>query len=156
MELCGYVINSAEALILLQIGIEVLLVLLVIILLSKFRKGRVDPFKDNVSNILNLIQESDKICRSLSANLVEKKALADKLLFEIDSRIQKLGSLNQPTILAAANSGGVPTDFAATSSEFPYESILELERCGLSVEQIAERLSVTKGEIELVQRLAKR
>lgn len=143
--------SSVETLMIVQIGIEIILILFVIFLLLKFRKTRFGRLNHNIENVAGLIHETEKICRTLANNLNEKRALADKLLSDMDHRIGELRKLSG----RAAQSTGYHISTPHKQADVPYTNVVELSRYGLSADEIAERLSMTRGEVELVLGLAR-
>lgn len=142
---------SSEVLMIVQIGIEMVLIVVVIFLLVKVRQIRLDPLGESIERILGLISESEKICKTLGGNLNEKRMLADKLLSDIDNRIEELRMLSRAPLLP----GGEPARRRCEQTDPSYAPVIELSRDGLSVDEIAERLSLSRGEVELVLGLAK-
>ena len=145
-------LGNIEVLILVQLGVEVILILFVVFLLFRFkRSGHLNGLNKGIESAAGLISETDKICKTLSANLKEKKALVDKLLSDLDRRIKELQRLtNSP-----APSAGREAPVLPGRADGPYTNVVELSRYGLSVDEIAERLSMTSGEVELVLGLAR-
>ncbi len=146
-----YFYLDTETLILVQIGIEMVLICLVGVLMLKFRQNRLGPVKENIDAVLGLTRESEKICRTLTANLNEKRTLAERLLSDIDARIHDLRGLSNMAEKPAARRAPARRQ----TGDVPHANILELSRMGLSVEEIAERLSLSGGEIEMVLGLAR-
>ncbi|MDI6789160.1 MAG: hypothetical protein QME44_00510 [Thermodesulfobacteriota bacterium] len=142
--------SSVETLMIVQVGIEIILVLVVIFLLLKFRETRFGRLNHGIENVSGLIHETEKICRTLANNLNEKRALADKLLSDMDHRIGELRKISE----RAAESTGCQISTPHKQAAVPYTNVVELSRYGLSADEIAERLSMTMGEVELVLGLA--
>ncbi|MFH1147782.1 MAG: DUF2802 domain-containing protein [Pseudomonadota bacterium] len=144
-------ILSTETLLVAQIVIEILLIILVGLLLVKYRRVNMNPVTNNIEKALNLAAESEKICQVLAANLNEKRELADRILSEIDNRLEDSRNLSA---VSGHPSNQTGIHLTPRNGEVPYSHVIEMRRSGLSVEEIAERLSMSKGEIELVLGLA--
>lgn len=142
--------SNVETLMIVQLGIEIILVLFVVFLLLKFRKTRSGQLNGSIENVAGLIRETENICKTLANNLKEKRALADKLLSDMDQRIGEMRKLSE----RAAQSTGCHISTPHKQPDAPYTNVVELSRYGLSVDEIAERLSMTSGEVELVLGLA--
>ncbi len=144
-------LSGLETLIIVQIGIEIILILFAIVLVLRFRKGRLGQLGNRIEDIVNLINETEKVCKMLAANLKEKRALADRVLCDMDCRIKELHKLTNKPVKPS----GCHLSTSRNQSVGPYTNVVELSRHGLSINEIAERLSLTKGEVELVLGLAK-
>lgn len=141
-------ILSTETLLVAQIAIEILLIILVALLLVKYRRINMNPVTKNIEKALNLAAESEKICQVLAANLNEKRELADRLLSDIDNRIEQLR--NMPAVSSHYGPNQTSIYSSHSNGDVPHTHIIEMHRSGLSVDEIAERLSMSRGEIELV------
>ncbi|MEW6326981.1 MAG: hypothetical protein AB1487_05225 [Thermodesulfobacteriota bacterium] len=142
--------SSVETLMTVQIGIEIILIFFVVFILLKFRGTRFGQLNGSIENVAGLVHETEKICKTLANNLNEKRALADKLLSDMDHRISELHKLSE----RAAQSTGYQISSPHKQAD-AYTNVVELSRYGLSVDEIAERLSMTRGEVELVLGLAR-
>ncbi len=143
--------SSVETLMFIQIGIEIILVLFVVFLLAKFRETGLGRLNHSIENVAGLIHETEKICRTLANNLNEKRTLSDKLLSDMDHRIEDLRKLSDRAVQSTGRHISTPHKQA----DVPYTNVVGLSRSGLSADEIAERLSMARGEVELVLGLAR-
>jgi hypothetical protein len=88
-------------------------------------------------------QESERICESLSKNLEEKREIADRLVMRLDEKIQTLqfliGKAGQES--PGPVRGGGKIDL--------HTQILEMAETGVDLVEIARRLQISKGEVQL-------
>jgi hypothetical protein len=89
------------------------------------------------------VRESDAICETLSKNLGEKKEIAHRLLNQLDERIQTLQILLKK-IDKEANF--LPRDGKGKDLD---GQILEMAEAGYNVSDIAQRLHLPSGEVQL-------
>jgi hypothetical protein len=92
------------------------------------------------------VRESEAICQNLAKNLEEKREIAKRLIAQLDEKIQNLQSLAGQ--LDEKNSPipeGLKSDLGT--------QVLALSKAGHEIPEIARRLSLSKGEVELVLNL---
>jgi hypothetical protein len=95
-----------------------------------------------------LIKETETVAKSFEAQLKEKKVLIHRLNEDLDSRII---SMNLLLNRAKAYMDGESGKSAATGQIYKQqEAILALYGQKYDVEAIAQKLSMPKGEVELV------
>jgi predicted transcriptional regulator len=103
---------------------------------AKAERSRSEPLK-------KWVQESEAICHDLSRNLEEKKEIADRLVMRLDEKIQVLqalmGRMDQEIHLA---------DGGKKREDLPAR-VFEMAEKGHDISEIARRLQVTKGEVQL-------
>ncbi len=89
------------------------------------------------------VRESDAICQNLSKNLEEKKAIANRLIAQLDERIRSLQVL--------ANGSGereiLPHDGIKKGVD---AEVCALSNAGYDVPEIARSLRLPKGQVELI------
>jgi DNA-binding NarL/FixJ family response regulator len=170
---------------LLQMGLEVLLLILLVALLWRSR-GKLDqsqefsPPTDDSSpafmpdhlkeTIERFLSESEKISRAFEANLKDKKELSTDLILKLDRRLADYRSLLAKTEEAikagetrlaqlAENSGALAgaSDHGQANPAAPETRalVLRLAKKGLSIPEIAERSKLLRGEVELIINLEK-
>ncbi len=88
-------------------------------------------------------EESEKICESLSKNLEEKKEIADRLVMRLDEKIQTLQFL-----IGKADQES-PGPVHGDGKRDLHTQILEMDETGLDLSEIARRLQISKGEVQL-------
>jgi hypothetical protein len=88
-------------------------------------------------------QESEKICESLSKNLEEKREIADRLVLRLDEKIQAL------QLLMGKADQEFPGSVRCAGKRDLHTQILEMAEEGLDLPEIARRLQISKGEVQL-------
>jgi hypothetical protein len=89
------------------------------------------------------VRESDAICQNLSKNLEEKRAIADRLIAQLDQRIRSLQVLG--------NGSSRPETLPAKESRNEVdEDVCALSKAGYDVPEIARSLGLPKGQVELI------
>ena len=127
------------------IMIEISVLLSLFILLIYFRRnlnrwmGRWDPPVGSV-RIREWAQESETICRELSKNLEEKKEIIKRLMAQLDQKIQTL----QVSLKMAEEE-----DPLRHKVKDPDSRIYEMADGGCDVPDIARRLGLSQGEVQL-------
>ena len=89
------------------------------------------------------VRESEAICQGFARNLEAKKEIAKRLIAQLDEKIRSLQSLAGE--LDEKNSPfpeGLKNDLGT--------QVLALSKAGHEVSEIARRLRLSKGEVELV------
>jgi len=89
------------------------------------------------------IRESDAICGTLSKNLEEKKEIAHRLINQLDERIQTLQIFLKKI---DKETGFLSRDGKSKDLD---GQILEMAEAGYEVSDIAQRLHLPKGEVQL-------
>ena len=135
------------------IGIDILFFAIIIRLLNRFRyiKNNASMGKE-VETFETLIKDADKMAAQFNKELEEKYHFINKLNDKLDKRIDSLKLLiNRSDIIlshsTAANSTGTIADNELVSHQ---KEILNLAKQGLSEEEIAQKLSIQRGEVTLV------
>lgn len=158
-----------------QLGIEVLLVVLLLVLLRRSRAvAKSDPAQmpENLQNsIEKFLADSEKIAAAFDRNLKDKKNLSSDLILKLDRRLSDYQALLKQTeaSLAAAqkklaemknspaapkNMGG-PMISAAEGKANPAAPevralVLQMAKKGHSPEEIATKARLHLGEVELI------
>lgn len=113
------------------------------------------------------LKESAKISKSFEANLADKKELSTSLIIKLDRRLADYRALLAQTDAAVKEAekrlaqivqgGKTPAAPEAGNPAAPETRalVLRLAQKGLSVEEIAERAKLLRGEVELIINLEK-
>jgi hypothetical protein len=97
----------------------------------------------NSDRMREWVRESNAICQNLSKNLDEKKAIANRLIAQLDERIRSLqvlanGSWEKEIPPPEGIKKGVD------------EEVCALSKAGYDVPEIARSLRLPKGQVELI------
>jgi hypothetical protein len=144
-----------------QIAIDALLVgiLLWLIVAGNRRRSRdTEAQGEALRKSEEILSEMRDITRELEGNLEEKRELTRRLLGRLDEtleraehRYEQLNELFERTEPASIQDRGSPKETSGTRA-----SIRSLLDKGLSKEEVAQRLGVSVGEIELFLKLGGR
>lgn len=96
----------------------------------------------NSNSLKEWVHESDAICQSLSKNLEEKKEIAKQLIAQLDKKIQNLQNLLEDI----NERGSLSHDGRKKDLDV---QIFHLAEAGHDIPDIARRLQVSKGEVQL-------
>lgn len=147
------VLSNINAWIVFQLIIDFVLVVLMLFFIRGMKSGlRKEAARETslqlVEMIEPLIKESEAVAKSFETQLKEKKVLIHCLNEDLDSRIISLNLLlNRAKAYMDDKSG----KSAATGQVYKQqEAILKLYGQNYDVEAIAQKLSMPKGEVELV------
>jgi hypothetical protein len=148
-----------KSLLLAQIGIDVAIVIFFIFLIRRLKyhkKG--GPLGKGAQVFESLLTEANMIAGQFKDQLEEKHRLMRRLNEQLDNRIISLNMLlNRADLLLSANgteakdAHNTPTALRSQQTE-----IIALSEKGHQLEQIADMLSIPKGEVKLVLDLKKR
>lgn len=121
-----------------------------VVIFSLFRgrrqdKGSVDTVRLTtlVDSLRDLVRESDRASKSLLDALKERHKKTEELFWELDRREGKLMTVMKE----AEKLGSRPAGSKETGA---YHEVSRLADLGFSAEEIARRVEVPKGEIELI------
>lgn len=136
-----------------QLGIDLLLVVLILVLLRNIRNWlRADAVRQTSDQVLEMIEpllkEADATAKAFENQLKEKNRLINSLNEKLDSRIISLNLL-----LNRAQAGRLYPDNAGSGQRHVYdqqEAIIDLYNKGLDAAAIADKLSMPRGEVDLV------
>ncbi len=163
---------TAENLMYLQLALEGLLVFLLLVLLIRSRrKDKEDPARmpNNLKeSIERFLSESEKISQSFAQNLKDKKDLSASLILKLDRRLADyrtlLKQVEESFIEAqkkAHEQVPAPITFAAEidranpAAPEVRTMVLQLAKKGLTIEEIAQKARLHRGEVELIIDLEK-
>ena len=142
-----------------QIGIDLIIVILFIFLVKRFRYFTKGPSFDRPTKVIeSFLIDAEKIAGQFKAQLEEKHRLIQSLNEQLDKRIISLNVLlNRADVLLSSQSeGGAESGTNTAATEGQQREIIKLAREGRSVEKIAEILSIPQGEVRLVLDLKKK
>ncbi|MBW2617266.1 MAG: DUF742 domain-containing protein [Deltaproteobacteria bacterium] len=146
---------SQSSLVMLQIGLDVVLLLCLLLLVLWLRRSSRSPVGETLfKNTEEFVAASEKLAAKFDQNLREKRVLMNELVEELDQRTSELKAL-----LARADQTGQGMAAARRSSRptpgDKERKILHLVKEGMAVGQIAARLRLPKGEVETIVSLNK-
>ncbi|MDR1488069.1 MAG: hypothetical protein LBT62_08795 [Deltaproteobacteria bacterium] len=147
--------------------IVILAVLIAFLWRSKSRPTKADPTvmpEKLKESIERFITESDRIAEVFQDNLKDKRDLTSDLILKLDRRLkdyQELLRVTQEAVAIAQNKleelGGEISKKIQTSESMANPAapevraqVLQLAKKGLSVEDIAVRSKLHRGEVELI------
>jgi len=151
---------------LIQIGLEALLIVLMLVfLVSVRRRGRGGSVQTDElqSSIEHFISESEKLSETFTNNLRQKKELSLGLLLKLERKINELNRQLERAEQDLARVGTarpalppVDDDKANPASPESRALVLKLAGQGRSVEEIARQARLHRGEVELILDLEKK
>jgi len=141
-----------------QIGIDIVILLVVVILIRKvryfYKEKLVDSFTKRIEGAL---KETDAVAKQFEKQLSEKRLLIEKVSRLLDERTVGLNVLvNRADALLNAEERESGEDSNKGVSAMRKRRIMELAEKGHRVNEIANVLSMCKGEVELILDLSKK
>lgn len=143
----------------LQMGIDLLIILFILYYLRNIRAGiREEVFRQVLEtvteNIAPFLNDAEKTAATFDRQIREKQTLIKAINEKLDARIISLN-------LLLKRSEGHISPGAISSKEKPHvydqqQAILDLYETGLDNESISKKLSMPKGEVDLVINLKKK
>ena len=146
-------VTDLQVLIFAQIGIDIAIIVLFLIVVRRFRhNSRAKTFDKGVTILESLLTDADKLAQQFNDQLEEKHRLIKKLNEQLDSRINGLTMLLQraDTILSSPLQGPADSHGTLHSLNTQAQEIMGLANSGCRLEEIAERLSIPKEEVKLI------
>jgi hypothetical protein len=138
-------------LIIAQIVIDGLLVVTILTLLHRLKRG--DKENGEVSRldaIEDVLVEADRVAAAFKDQLSEKKELANNVVEMLDEKIIGLQMLlNRAEAVLESAQTAVDARQAETSAP-PRRTILQMAEAGVDPAEIARQLSLSKEEVKLV------
>jgi Family of unknown function (DUF6115) len=136
-----------------QIGIDIAIVFFIIILIRKLRplnSGK--SLREGTQIFESLLIDADRISSQLRKELGDKYQIIKGLNDKLDNRIMSLNVLlnRAAALLSSYDSGSAEANDKSVSLKDSEKEILRLAREGLDLDQIAQVLSIPKGEVKLV------
>jgi Family of unknown function (DUF6115) len=142
-----------------QISIDLIIVMVFIFLIKRFRHFNKGPSFDKPTKVFeSFLIDAEKMAGQFKAQLEEKHRLIQNLNEQLDKRIISLNVLlNRADVLLSSQSeGGKEPNTNKEATEGQQTEILKLAREGRSAEKIAQILSIPQGEVRLVLDLKKK
>jgi len=142
-----------------QIGIDLIIVIVFIFLIKRFRHYDKGPsFNKPIKVFESLLIDSEKMAGQFKQQLEEKHRLIQNFNEQLDKRIISLnGLLNRADVLLSSQDEAVvETKGQSATSEGQQTEIIKLAGEGKSPEKIAQTLSIPQGEVKLVLDLKKK
>ncbi|MEW6266657.1 MAG: hypothetical protein AB1641_26595 [Thermodesulfobacteriota bacterium] len=158
-------ISSLEIWLILQVALEALLLALMVAFLLRLRRVKqagpaaLPPEVDQAMQ--RFLTESEKLSTAFSEALRQKKELSVNLLLKLERKIsemQRLLDQAEQKLSQAARSTETSPDSDKANPAAPENRtlVLRLAEQGLSVEEIARKARLHRGEVELILDLEKR
>ena len=154
--------NSMEIWFGLQIVLEIILVVLmgfILIRMRNIRSGGADVPEDVRLAMDRFLVQSEKLSRAFTETLHQKKELSVSLLLKLEHKINEMNrlleqaehglsqaKLSRPTLIEERANPAAPENRA---------QVLHLAEQGLSIENIAKKTNLHRGEVELILDLEK-
>ncbi len=145
-------------LILTQIGIDIAIIIVFILLIRRFRHfNRDSPLLGGLRTLESLLTDAHKMSGQFKEQLEEKNRLIKKLDGQLDKKIMSLNlMLNRADTLLSNHSKTGNTIDAPAYHNNQEKEIINLAQKGRDIENIADALSIPKGEVKLVLDLKKK
>lgn len=151
-------IAPLEFWLILQMSLEALLLLFLVVLLVRLRRGRSSGAQvpENVqASIERFLAESEKLSAHFTENLLQKKELSLGLLLKLERKINEMNRLLEraETSLSQADRPSLPAADPHKANPAAPENralVVKLANQGKSVEEIARTARLHRGEVELI------
>ena len=142
-----------NALISILVFIDIAFFVVIIVLLKKnlaFR--RESSLEKEIETFEALVREADRTAQEFGRQLNAQKSLAEALNAQLDQRVRKLNLLMNRSETALSRYAALPAAEAPVDREVAerHREILRLAAEGSSIEAIARKLSIQRGEVSLV------
>jgi hypothetical protein len=142
-----------------QIGIDLIIVVVFIFLIKRFRQFNKGLSFDKQTKVFeSLLIEAEKMTGQFKGQLEEKHRLIRNLNDQLDKRIISLNVLlnRADVLLASQGEGAAASDETVAAIDGQQTEIIKLAREGQSAEKIAQTLSISQGEVRLILDLKKK
>jgi len=134
-----------------------LIILGILILLGRLhlnRKAVAADFNRAMERSMSLIKEMESLGESLQGILEEKREITRKLIEDLDARLQRAQVIRDEIKSVMDKSrGSLGSGRTHERMSVTGELIEKLMAKGLSKEEVARRLGLTTGELELIMKL---
>jgi DNA-binding NarL/FixJ family response regulator len=140
-------------------AIDMVIIIVFILLIRRFKYlNRSVSFEKEIELFESLISDADKMAGEFKDQLEEKFLLVKRLNKKLDKKIVSLNVLlNRADAFLSSPLGQEKGDDAKPVSLSARQTkILSMEKEGTGVEEIADRLSIPKGEVQLILDLSKK
>jgi len=151
MELMGI-----HALIAILIAMDLLLFGFVLLLLKRSRSVNMNAsLSEEINTFESLVREADNTAEQFNRQLQEKHRTIELLNSKLDKRIHSLNLLvgRADAAISRYTTPPVENGHHGNQAESRQAEILALSKKGLGVEEIAQKLSIQRGEVTLVLNL---
>jgi len=137
----------------LEFGLILVALVLVTVLILSRRKEVPSTEKEGYAiefeGLKEWVKESESICETLSENLEERRRIAKRLVAQLDGKIEEMNDL-----LNKLDKKEPPAPEKGKSKDV-HSLITKMVDSGCPVSQIARRLRISEGEVQLVLDLRK-
>ncbi len=155
--------QTLELWILLQVALEAVLVVLMAVFLVRVRRlGRKGPEmpRDVQAAMERFLTQSEKLSKSFNQTLEQKKELSLNLLLKLERKInemQRLLNQAEKGLTQAQKSQDLAGDFEKANPAAPENRalVVRLAGQGMTIEEIARKAHLHRGEVELILDLEK-
>jgi len=139
-------------LIVVLITIDILLIAVCVFLILKIRLiPKTEVFEHGIRLFESMLGDADEVSGQFQEQIKIKYSLIKKLSVQLDSRIDRLNVLlNRADILLSDDRAVRQDNLHDGSILHRQNEIVELAGKGCSVEEIANRLLIPKGEVKLI------
>ncbi|MBI2061877.1 MAG: DUF2802 domain-containing protein [Nitrospirae bacterium] len=143
--------------ILLVIALDFLILLLCLVILFDRRRGKLPKEVTELPETVGrLMREGEEFLSRADGEMKEKRASFERMLQEIQTQGRHLGEKSTEAKHVIKQMGGAVPQAAVARPESsnggqePYEVALRLYEEGMGVQEISQKLHLTKSELELV------
>jgi hypothetical protein len=139
-------------LIVVLISIDIFLIAICVFLILKIRLiPKTEIFEHGIKLFESMLGDADEVSGQFQEQIRIKNSLIKKLNVQLDSRIDSLNVLlNRADILLSDDKAARQANLPVGSILHRQNEIVELAGKGCSVEEIANRLLIPKGEVKLI------
>ncbi|RLB04046.1 MAG: hypothetical protein DRG83_05715 [Deltaproteobacteria bacterium] len=131
----------------------ILLLLLMHIIRNKNRKDPLVP-RDVIDTLEKTIEQTREINTQFETALSERKTIIEKLVGELDRKLQKANqAITKLEKIQGDTSGGFARNQSPATSNDIIKKILTHLDDGLSIDEICSKYNKPRGEVELIVRL---
>lgn len=145
-----------------QIGLDLVLIALFVVLIRHFRRTTTPPTEPSraldTTQIESVLQDAKHVAAEFEDQLREKKAIITRLNEQLDNRIINLNLLlsRADSCPQSLNEGKDRPEKVQKNTYDLQNEIVALSENGLPRTQIAQKLGVIQGEVDLVLDLKKK
>lgn len=141
-----------------QMALESLLIIFMVIFFVRLRRlGKTNgrPSEQLESSVENFLVESQKLSERFSKNLNEKREISLNLLLKLERKINEMNQLLQEaedkiSKTSRTQSWGISGNKENPAAPESRALVLKLDAKGLSIEEIANKSRLHRGEVELI------
>lgn len=147
---------SVQTILLIELALDIILLLVIAVAFWQIiRRDKSFPHqltKGDFEEFKRLINESDRMSNQFMISLNEGRDMLKSLVYTLDEREARLRDLlrKAESLLDQVHGEGVTRD---PDGGERYREALKMIEQGLSDEEISQKLGLTSGEIELIQKI---